>query len=89
LKRIRSLYPQLKLIVVEDGLAGNAPHIADLKELKMRYLLGAKPGDHAHLFDQVVAVAGESRTKPLTRLRTKATTLNTTMVMASKIFQRF
>jgi len=41
LKRIRLLYPQLKLIVVEDGLASNAPHIADLKELKMYFLLSA------------------------------------------------
>ncbi len=59
LQRIRRLYPKLKLIVVEDGLASNAPHIADLKALKMRYLLGAKPGDHAHLFKQVVT-AGDA-----------------------------
>ena len=68
LKRIRVLYPQLKLIVVEDGLASNAPHIADLKELKMRYLLGAKPGDHAHLFDQVIAAGDEDRIETVTRV---------------------
>jgi len=67
LKRIRLLYPQLKLIVVEDGLASNAPHIADLKELKMRFLLGAKPGDHAHLFAQVIAAGDEDRIETLTR----------------------
>ena len=61
LQRIRRLYPKLKLIVVEDGLASNAPHIADLKALKMRYLLGAKPGDHAHLFKQVVTAGDEDR----------------------------
>lgn len=54
LKRLRTLHPKLKIIVVEDGLASNAPHIADLQAVKMRYLLGAKPGDHAHLFDQVI-----------------------------------
>ena len=68
LKRIRTLYPQLKLIVVEDGLASNAPHIADLKALNMRYLLGAKPGDHAHLFDQVIAAGDEGGIETVTRV---------------------
>ncbi len=45
--------------MVEDGLASNAPHIADLKALQMRYLLGAKTGGHAHLFKQVVT-AGDT-----------------------------
>lgn len=54
LKRLRALHPKLKIIVVEDGLASNAPHIADLQSVNMRFLLGAKPGDHVHLFDQVI-----------------------------------
>lgn len=66
LQRIRRLYPKLKLIVVEDGLASNAPHIADLKALKMHYLLGAKPGDHAYLFDQVVTAGDEDRIETVT-----------------------
>jgi len=33
LKRLRLQYPKLKMMVVEDGLAGNGPHIRDLKEL--------------------------------------------------------
>jgi hypothetical protein len=41
-------------LVLEDGLSSNAPHIADLKAAKMHFLLGAKPGDHEHLFDQVI-----------------------------------
>ena len=61
LRRIRQLHPQLKLIVVEDGLASNGPHIDDLRKLKMHYLLAAKPGDHQHLFDQVIAAADEDR----------------------------
>lgn len=54
LRRIRDLHPKLKLIVVEDGLASNGPHIEDLQALNMQYLLGAKPGDHQHLFEQVI-----------------------------------
>jgi hypothetical protein len=53
LQKIRNEHPNLKLIVVEDGLASNAPHIRELKRLDMRFLLGAKPDDHRHLFDAV------------------------------------
>ena len=53
LQKIRDEHPHWKLIVVEDGLASNAPHIRQLKRLQMRFLLGAKPDDHEHLFEQV------------------------------------
>lgn len=53
IKRIRKHHPKLNFLVVEDGLSSNAPHIADLKAAKMHFLLGAKPGDHEHLFGQV------------------------------------
>lgn len=54
LRKIRQEHPHLKLLVVEDALASNAPHIRDLLELKMHFLLGVKAGDHAFLFDRVV-----------------------------------
>jgi hypothetical protein len=53
LRQIRQEHPNLKLIVVEDGLASNAPHIRLLKELDIRFLLVAKPDDHEHLFEEV------------------------------------
>ncbi len=53
LRRLRAAHPKLNLLVIEDGLASNAPHIADLNQHKMHYLLGAKPGDHRYLFEQV------------------------------------
>ena len=49
----RREHPHMKFIVIEDGLASNAPHIALLKELNMRFILGAKPTDHTFLFDWV------------------------------------
>ena len=49
LQKIRDEHPHWKLIVVEDGLASNAPHIRQLKRLNMRFLLGAKPDAHEHL----------------------------------------
>ena len=61
LRRIRQEHPHLKLIVVEDGLASNAPHIRELMDLDMRYILGVKPGDHEHLFNQVIREFEEDR----------------------------
>jgi len=49
----RREHPHLKVIVVEDGLSSNAPHIKDLKRLNLRFILGAKPGDHKFLFNYV------------------------------------
>ena len=53
LNRVRTDHPHLSLLVVEDGLSSNGPHIRLLKSLNMRYLLGAKPKDHVFLYDWV------------------------------------
>jgi hypothetical protein len=61
LHKIREEHPHLRLIVVEDGLASNAPHIRLLKQLRMNFLLGVKPDDHEHLFDAVIQAGDEER----------------------------
>lgn len=61
LTQIREDHPNLKLIVVEDGLASNAPHLQLLKSLHMHFIVGAKPDDHVHLFDQAIQAADEGR----------------------------
>lgn len=61
LRKIRREHPRLKLIVVEDGLASNGPHIRQLKALNMHFIVGAKPGDHKYLFDQVAQALEEDR----------------------------
>ena len=61
LRKIRQEHPRLKLLVVEDGLASNAPHIRDLVELRMRFMLGVKPGDHPFLFDRVTEAFEQDR----------------------------
>jgi hypothetical protein len=48
-------HPHLQVIILGDGIASNAPYIRLLEEHKMKYLLGAKPGDHQFLFDTVDA----------------------------------
>jgi len=40
-------------IVVEDALSANAPHLDDLREARMHYIIGVKPGDHAFLFQHL------------------------------------
>ena len=52
-KEFRREHPHLKVVVVEDALASNGPHIRDLERLNLRYILGAKPGDHKYLFAQL------------------------------------
>jgi hypothetical protein len=49
----RREHPHLKFIVVEDSLASNVPHLRDLNTHDMRYIVGAKPGDHQFLFEHV------------------------------------
>lgn len=52
LEKIRREHRHLKLIVIEDALASNAPHIEELIRQRMSFILGAKPGDHAFLFEK-------------------------------------
>ncbi len=53
LKRFRQDHPHLPVIIIEDALSSNAPHIRDLQAARCHFILGVKPGDHAHLFEQV------------------------------------
>ena len=50
LQRFRQEHPHLPVIVVEDALSSNAPHLRDLREADAHYIIGVKPGDHAFLF---------------------------------------
>ena len=61
LRKIRKEHPRLKLIVVEDALASNGPHIRELMDLGMHYILGVKSGDHPFLFSHVERANGEDR----------------------------
>ena len=55
LTALRREHPHLKLIIIEDALASNGPHIQLLHALNLRYILGAKESDHHFLFDWVAA----------------------------------
>jgi len=68
LQKIRQEHPRLKLIVVEDGLASNSPHVRDLIAYGMHFILGVKPGDHAFLFAQVEDARRKGCSTTLTHL---------------------
>jgi hypothetical protein len=73
LAKIRREHPRLKLTVVEDGLASNGPHVRDLIDYDMHFILGVKPGDHAFLFEQVEAARRQGRSPKLRRQQGKVT----------------
>lgn len=53
LENFRREHPHLKAILIEDGLSSTAPHIRMIEEFSLKYILGAKPGDHQFLFEQL------------------------------------
>jgi hypothetical protein len=53
LAQLRQDHPDLPLIITEDALSANAPHLRELQKHNLHYILGVKEGDHAFLFDYV------------------------------------
>ena len=51
--KLRKDHPHLPLIIIEDGLSSNAPHIREARKYNLHYILGAKESDHSFLFKQV------------------------------------
>jgi hypothetical protein len=59
---LRREHPHLKIVMIEDGLGSNGPHIRELMAHNMHFILGAKPGDHKELFHWVKSVACKEHT---------------------------
>ena len=68
LKTFRREHPHLPVIVVEDALSSNAPHLDDLREANAHYIIGVKPGDHAFLFAHLHANDADGRTRTDTQV---------------------
>jgi hypothetical protein len=66
LKLFRQEHPHLPVIVVEDGLSANAPHLKDLAEAGAHYIIGVKPGDHTFLFEHLRALDEAGQMQVLT-----------------------
>jgi hypothetical protein len=54
-EQVRRDHPHLPLIITEDALSSNAPHVEELIKYDLHYILGVKEGDHTYLFEQVQA----------------------------------
>jgi hypothetical protein len=50
LKEFRREHPHLKAIIVADALASNAPLLEELLRYGLNFIIGVKPGSHAHIF---------------------------------------
>jgi hypothetical protein len=63
ISKLRQDHPHLQLMVTEDSLSSNAPHIRTLIDDDCHDILGVKDGDHGSLFEQVAAAeqAGKVR----------------------------
>ena len=53
LGKIRSDHPKLPMIIVEDALASNMPHINELQKNNMSFILGVKPAGNKFIFEHV------------------------------------
>lgn len=62
LANVRQDYPRLPLIIIEDALSANAPHIKEIKHHNFRFILGVKPGDHTYLFTYVAQAHRAAKT---------------------------
>jgi len=59
--KLRQDHPHLKVIITEDALSSNAPHIETLHDYGCHYILSVKEGDHAYLFKQAQAAEEAGR----------------------------
>jgi len=67
LAKLRREHPHLPVIVTEDGLSSNAPHIETLQAYSCHYILGVKEGDHGYLFAQIQAAEQAGQVQHYTR----------------------
>ena len=61
-EKLKRDHPRLPLIITEDGLSSNAPHIREIEKHGWRYILGMKQGDHTFLFEQVTMAQQNGQT---------------------------
>jgi len=68
LQHFRREHPRLPVIVVEDDLSANAPHLGDLHAYGMHYIISVKPGDHGFLFQHLRDADEAGRTPTITEV---------------------
>ena len=73
LDHFRREHSNLPVIFVEDALNANAPHLRDLRDHRIRFILAVKPGSHGFLFQQLQQADETGRTQVLTLVDDKNT----------------
>ena len=61
-EKLRKDHPHLPIIITEDALSSNAPHIQEAQKYNLHYILGVKEGDHSFLFKQVKMARSSGQT---------------------------
>jgi hypothetical protein len=51
-KKLKTSYPKLPILLIEDALYSNAPHLTEILENGWKYILNVKPDSHKSLFKQ-------------------------------------
>ena len=64
-RAIKENYPDLKIILVEDALYANAPHIRQITECRWDYVLNVKPDSHKSLERQFAGRRARGQVKEL------------------------
>ena len=92
LEHFRKEHPKLPVIVVEDALSSNAPHLVDLRNHDIRFIIGIKPGSHGFLFEQMETAAELGRRRqsvhPLRWLQARRTNRRIKQVLGPHILRR-
>jgi len=61
-EKLRKDHPHLPIIITEDALSSNAPHIREAQKNNLHYILGVKEGDHSFLFERVKEARSSGQT---------------------------
>jgi hypothetical protein len=68
LEHFRREHPKLPVIIIEDALSAEGPHIQMLKQHRIRFILSVKPGKQVHLFEQMAQAEQDGSVQVLTLL---------------------
>lgn len=56
--QVKKLLPKEKVVIVEDALSANGPHIRELKKAGFRFVTGIKPDGNKYLFGLIERLEG-------------------------------
>lgn len=73
LEQCRKDHPHLPVIIIEDALSSNAPHITELQKHNCRFILGIKEAGNAYAFEHLQSGERNGATTVIERARADGT----------------